>query len=227
MDWKILEKIMKAGARRVYIWGKPGLGKTFMAKRLLQKITNKEPVEVTLFEDAVAQELLGHYVPVGNKFQWRFNSVGLAVAENRPLVVNELHRASQSVQDAFLSILDDPARLTTPEGSAECEELYVIATANEGPECLDPAIYDRFDIKVEVKEPPKEVLEIIDKEVKGLGLTVANSYKDDSDIVSVRDALTIVKLVRNGIELEEAISVVIGEKHAETVVSAIRLNKEG
>ncbi len=227
MDWETLEMIMRAGARRVYIWGKPGLGKTFMAKRLLQRITNKEPVEVTLFEDAVAQELLGHYVPVGNEFQWRFNSVGLAVVENKPLVVNELHRASQSVQDAFLSILDDPARMTTPEGKVEADELYIVATANEGPECLDPALYDRFDVKIQVKEPPEEVIELIDREVRGFGLTVSNSYSDDTDIISVRDALTVVKLVRNGIDFNHALKFVIGEDNAESIINAIKLNAEG
>jgi len=62
---------------------------------------------VTLDEDRMVQELLGHYIPKGGEFVWHDGPVSLAVRKGG-LIINELPRASGAVKDMLLSVLDNP-----------------------------------------------------------------------------------------------------------------------
>src|SRR5258708_918568 len=88
-----LEKVVDMDG--INVWGPPGVGKTLGACRLRN---HGETLSITLSEDIVSQELMGHYIPRGNEFVWHDGPVTTAVREGYNVVVNELGRASAAVK---------------------------------------------------------------------------------------------------------------------------------
>lgn len=197
---------------RVSLWGPPGIGKTFGACRLRN---NGETLSITLSEDIVAQELMGHYIPRGNEFVWHDGPVTTAVRNGYNVVVNELGRASAAVKDMFLGVLDNPdvCKLTMPTGEVvkPSDGFKVIATSNSGPEELDPALADRFEAVIQVQGPHPELVAVFDQYLPGLGKAVMDSYAT-AEPISCRSALTMIILSKKGVSLEMAAQVAFGPK---------------
>lgn len=216
---KIVEKqwhdfeIAAANLYRINLWGPTGVGKTFGAIQLRQP---SETLSITLSEDIVAQELMGHYIPEGNQFKWHDGPVTTAFRTGMNVVVNELGRASSAVKDMFLGVLDNPevARLTLPTGESVKPDsnFRVIATSNSSPEELDPALADRFEANILVQGPHPKLIAFIDKKIPGLGTSVAATYARGrkEEIVSPRLALTFIRLSEAGVGLEDAARVAFG-----------------
>src|SRR5262245_49825947 len=157
MDWPFVERIIRSpNARTIYLWGPPGVGKTWVAYHC--NPAAREVSAVTVTEDTASQELRGHYLPRGRgEMVWHDGPVTAAMRAGARLVVNELTHGGPEVHTLLHPILEqiDTARLTLPtnETVRPAPGFQVICTDNAPPEDLPPALRDRFDSILEVREP--------------------------------------------------------------------------
>jgi MoxR-like ATPase len=227
--WNMFELALKY-LDRIYLYGAPGLGKTYAAthsraERHLKQ--QREVVNATLSDDIVLQELIGHYMPKGTEFVWHDGPVITAMRNGQLLVLNELARASSAVKDAMLGVLDGNGSASIPLPSGEIvvpeKGFQVVATANSSTDDLDPALADRFEAVVYVNVPHPQMIEALDAEVKGLGTAVAASFKDDpARAISPRSAFTFTKLVKAGVSAKQAAQLAFGQR-ASDIVAAFKL----
>ena len=224
--WDLADAAVRAGATRLLLWGPPGIGKSRWALDVLSGGRQYPPVRVYLNQDLTAQELLGHWVPKGSVFQWHHGPVAWAWLHGTGLVVDEIGRASGPVLDLFLAVLDDPetARITLPSGEEirPAPSFAAVATSNNPPEDLDPALQDRFDAVLYVNEPSPALVSRLNGVLKGLGDVIRDSYADPERAISPRRALAFAKFLKAGMKPKVAASLAFGER-AEDVLSALKL----
>ncbi len=228
-DSQLLDLAMQVPGS-AYIWGPPGVGKSFAAKAALQQngFSPDQIFQVNLAEDLTVQEMIGHYVPKGDRFVYQDGPISRAMKRG-VLIINEIQRASASVQDYLLGILDsekirqidliDGTRLTGHP------ELRVIATSNEGPEALDDALMDRFDAFIEVTTPAPGVIELLNAGYKGLGDFINRSYEDPRRAISPRRGIAFLKFLAVTDE-EQAAKMSFGKRSNEFLMT-IRATKAG
>lgn len=212
-QWTLVAKALEI-ADRVYLWGAPGLGKSFAA---IHKAAKGRPIEnQTLHEDLSTQELMGFWAPSPTGAKWIDGPIIKSMREGGLLILNELHRASPAVHDFLLAILDsdDSRMVTIPSGETvvAAKGFKVIATANEGPSVLTPALSNRFEVLMEVTQPSPEMVRALDSQYKGLGTLVANSFSGKSigTIIHPRRAFSFMKLVKGGMDEKQAALSVFG-----------------
>lgn len=214
MSWEKFDIVIQH-MRRVYIWGQPGIGKSYVAQAAARSISNQEPFQVTLNEDQVAQELLGHYVPEGDKFVWHDGPVASAMRHGVPLIINEIARASGAVQDMLLSVLDDPSvasiALPNRERLKPKEGFRVFATANTSPDELDEALRDRFDAVIKVNEPHPNLTKTLNTKLSQLGDFISDSYKDPKRAISPRKAFAFLQLFEGTTNSDISAEIVFGK----------------
>lgn len=221
---------------RIYLYGAPGLGKTYAATHSRQdqtrfKVKQREVVNATLSDDIVLQELIGHYMPKGTEFVWHDGPVITAMRSGQLLVLNELARASAAVKDAMLGVLDGNGSAAIPLPSGEIVQpgagFQVVATANSSTDDLDPALADRFEAVVWVNTPHPKMIEALNQEVKGLGTAVEASFKDSPErAISPRSAFTFTKLVKAGVNAKQSAQLAFGARAAD-IVAAFKLSGVG
>jgi MoxR-like ATPase len=196
-EWSCVERALGA-FRRVFIWGPPGVGKSYAAKEVL-RTHGLNAWTVTCHADASVQELLGHYVPKGAEFVWHDGPVSLAMRQGA-LVLNEVAHASPEVLDALLGILDDPevAEIALPTGERLVPHagFHVVATANEPLET--GPLSDRFEAIVPVTMPAPALITRLNTAYEGLGDLVLNSFSDPKNAISPRRALALAQALRGG-----------------------------
>jgi midasin (ATPase involved in ribosome maturation) len=231
--WEDLDLAVKH-LRVVYVWGAPGIGKTTQALHLLDGYLQERgkahkadtACSTTLNEDKVAQELFGHYLPGdGGKFNWHDGPVTMAM-RNGALVLNELARASGAVLDAMLEVLDGSrvARIALANGESLTphEGFKVIATSNSDVKQLDPALRDRFEAILYVERPHPDTIAALNEGVAGLGDVIADSYRDASRALSVRQGFTLAKLIAQGVDRAAAGRLAFAERWGD-IDSALKL----
>lgn len=216
---------------RIYLYGAPGLGKTYAAthSRMDQdrfKTIQREVVNATLSDDIVLQELIGHYMPKGTEFVWHDGPVITAMRSGQLLVLNELARASAAVKDAMLGVLDGGSTaIPLPSGEVvvPAQGFQVVATANSSTDDLDPALSDRFEAVIWVSTPHPQMIAALDQEVKGLGTAVEASFKDSPErAISPRSAFTFTKLIKAGVNPKQSAQLAFGQRSAD-IVAAFKL----
>jgi MoxR-like ATPase len=225
-EWELAQRAIELGATRLLIWGPPGVGKSKWALAVLARGRQHPPVRVYLNQDITAQELLGHWIPRGQTFEWHHGPIARAWLFGTGLVIDEVGRASGPVLDLLLAALDDPevARITLPSG----EEIRpnsgfaCIATSNSDPESLDSALLDRFEVILHVTTPHPSLIEFLNSQREGLGDFVRDSFEDPERAVSPRRALTFARLTRRGGDDALAAQLAFGER-ANDVLAALRL----
>lgn len=218
-------KALLGVARRIYLWGPPGVGKTYIAREAFAALKLESWI-ISLDEDRMVQELLGHYIPEGMKFVWHDGPLALAIRKGG-LIVNEVPRGSGAVKDLMLSVLDNPASfsiaLPTGERLEPHPDFAIIMTGNQAPNeaRLDEAFIDRIDIVCEIKEPTKGVVSYLNSRRKDLGTAVHSSYAEANNHVSPRKAITIADLMdKMNLKAIEAAQLVLGESAGKSFIAA-------
>ena len=194
-DWSFNEAVLRSpSVRTVYAWGPPGFGKTYAAYHVGLR---GALFALTLTEDTPAAELRGHYLPVGHGMEWRDGPATRAMRAGARLVVNELTHGSPDVLSLLHPLLEnqDTARLTLPTGETVCPApgFQLFATDNLPPEELPPALRDRFDCILEVREPHPKALELLDERLRGPAL---RSFSLEAERrISLRGWLSVQRLM--------------------------------
>jgi len=195
-DWGFHENVLRSpNVRTVYSWGPPGFGKTWAAYH----VGLRGPLfALTLTEDTPAAELRGHYLPVGTGMEWRDGPAILALRLGARLVINELTHGSPDVLSLLHPLLENPdtARLTLPTGETvqPARGFQLIATDNLPPEELPPALRDRFDCILEVREPHPAALAMLDERLRGAAMRSFTLEPDRR--ISLRGWLSVQRLSR-------------------------------
>lgn len=159
--WAIYERLLQMGHRTLYIWGPPGIGKTYLAYRV--GVDEDKVMAVTLTDETPAAELRGHYLLGENgSTYWHDGPFTVALRKGYRLVVNEIGHANDDVQGILYPFLEDPstARLTLPNGETvfPTDGFHVVATDNFAPDKLPEALHDRFGATLKLDDPHPDAL---------------------------------------------------------------------
>lgn len=216
--WMLFNKITEEGnTKKILLYGKPGTSKTSKANACAGI---KGCYNVTLTEESSIAEIVGMWIPQGNKFQWMDGVAIKAWKEGKLLVINEIDKASGSVLTILNSILDDKqvALLTLPSGETVSPQkgFRVIATMNGKIAELPESLLDRFDIKLEINQPCIEAISSLPEDLQAL---VYKAYSTDELSITFREIQSFAKHRKL---LEDDAFIVFGEI-ADDVRSALKL----
>jgi nitric oxide reductase NorQ protein len=206
--WSLARAALQASAR-VFLWGPPGVGKSYLTAN-----AGRPLLSVTLCDDHTVQELVGHYVPEGQVFRWHDGPVAVAMRQGSLLVLNEVGRASGSVQDFLLGVLDSPevGGVALPSGDRLLADpdFAVVATSNAAPDALDRALRSRFDVEIHLPLPNPELITMLNLEIRGLGDALADSFRDPARAIDPRKLLAMVRLVKRRVATRSAAAMCFG-----------------
>ena len=221
--WDAFHAVVETELRRLYIYGPPGIGKSH-ASHDIGAQTGKQPYQITLNEDVSVPEVIGCYIPAGDKFVWHDGPIAAAMREGIPLIINEISRSSGAVQDMLLAVLDDPsiASIALPSGERlkPAPGFRVFATANTAPDDLDDALRDRFDAVIHVTTPHPALVQKLNSLKNGLGDFILDSYKDSSRSISPRKAFAFYTMLKH--TTAEIAAPIIFEGRSEDVLMALQ-----
>jgi MoxR-like ATPase len=204
---------------RVFLWGPPGIGKSH-----LTVVGHRTFHQVTMCEDQTVQELVGHYLPDGQRFRWHDGPVALAMRGGALLVLNEIGRASGAVLDFLLGVLDsrEVSAVALPSGEhlRPAPGFTVVATSNSSPEPLDPALRSRFGVEVYLPAPNPALVAAVNREVRGLGDALAASFEDPVRALDPRRVIELARLVKCGVPPRVSAALCFGDR-APDVLAAL------
>ncbi len=223
ISWELIERVLTSPwVDRIYLWGKPGIGKTRVAYckgRIARGV-----YAITLTPDMPASELRGNYMPKGSELIWTDGPVVKALREGARLVINELSHGSDDTWAWLYPVLEhqETARLTLPnnETVTPAPGFNVVCTDNIPPDDLPPALRDRFDAILEINEPHPEALALLSeplREVARRGFAL-----EDDRRISLRGWLVLDRL-RHELGLPDACLVVFGAERGSQIHDAIML----
>lgn len=220
--WELAETAIRAGARRILLYGTKGLAKSRFAYDILNE-NHEEVYQCSLNEDIAEQELKGHYVPRGTVFEWHDGPVMAAFRGGHGLVINELGRGSGAVRDMFLGVLDDPsiALISLPSGERvrPGASFQTIATSNSSPDSLDEPLHDRFDSIIHVTTPHPSLIKYLNEQLDGMGTIIERSYTDPKTTISPRRALAFISYINRGVDEAVAAALSFGKRGQEVMVA--------
>jgi nitric oxide reductase NorQ protein len=197
IDWELIERVLGSeAAMRIYLYGLPGVGKTYAA--YTNGLVERGLYACTLMPETPAAELRGTYLPMGDSIVWHDGPVVRAMREGARLVLNELSHASEDALAFLYPVLEnsDTARITLPTGETvvPAPGFQVVVTDNAAPDDLPAALRDRFDAVLEIREPhPSALAQLSEplREVVRRGMAL-----DEERRVSVRPVLAIDRLAK-------------------------------
>lgn len=220
--WDLVASVIQH-SRSTLLYGPPGTGKSHAAHNADRE--GRPLFTVTMTPDTPAAELRGHYVPVGNEFQWRDGPAIRAWRQGGRLVINEIDHAGGDSLSFLLACLDSPdtACLTLPTGELvrPAPGFQAVATMNGDPDSdLPAALRDRFPVAVEINEAhPQGIAQLPhDLRAAASGSVVAT---DPSRRLTLRAWLAFASL-RTAIGPEAAAQAVFRSRAAD-VLDALRI----
>ncbi|NOT29339.1 MAG: AAA domain-containing protein [Planctomycetes bacterium] len=223
-DWGFIERVLcSRNVRTAYLWGKPGMGKTFAAYHLG---LGGALYALTVTEETAGAEIRGHYLPKGREMPWHDGPATQAMREGARLVINELSHGSADVLSMLHPLLEnlDTARLTLPTGETvrPAHGFQLFCTDNLPPEDLPEALRDRFDVIIEVREPHPAALAQLDERLRGPALRSFTLEPDRR--ISLRGWLSVQRLLPE-FGLEYAVLAVFGPTRGAMVLDGLLLGE--
>ena len=223
---KVLAKMATgSGFKTCYIWGPPGIGKTWVAYQ-----TAKKYYALTLTPETPASELRGFYMPVavkggGTEFKWTDGVIIKAMREGSRVVLNEIGHAGPDVLSFLFPVLEGEGtcRITLPNGDTvvSAKGFHVIATDNCPLEDLPRAIQNRFQAQLHITTYSPGGLAGLGDKVRVWASRSEIAYQDGR-FISLRNWYALESALEQGFELEEACELVFGADKGENVFSGLR-----
>jgi MoxR-like ATPase len=179
----------------VLLYGPPGFGKSFVARQSIVERLGVEPAAIVLPEDCAVAELRGHYIPRGSEWIWKDGPVTRALRDGSPVILDEISHASAEAVTFLHQCLDRTPRIELPTCEAVTKLPFVaIATTNDDPGRLRPALLDRFGVVIHVDKPSDEAYDAL----------MFGDIARKEGATSLRSWANLETAVRNGLELSEA-----------------------
>lgn len=221
--WELLKKLLSSPiVRTLFIYGPPGVGKTFAAF-FLGRI-EAGYYSVTLTEDTSAAEVRGHFIFKGGDAVWHDGPFLRAMREGKRLVINEIKHANADVLALLFPVLEswETAELTLPTGETvrPAPGFHVVVTDNDPPDQLPAPLQDRFMAIVHLTEPhPDAFADLRDgfRQLAEAGLAIS----DDRRISARR--WQYLQMLENVLGLEHACLAAFGLQRGRMAYDAIRL----
>lgn len=223
--WNMIEKMLAfKDCRTLYIYGPPGVGKTYSAYH--HGRIKAGFYAITLTDETSAAELRGHFIFKGGDAVWHDGPFVRAMREGKRLVINEITNASSDVLALLFPILEsfETARLTLPSGEtvSPAKGFHVVATDNRPPDLLPEALQDRFMAYIKVEETHPKALNGIDKTLKKIAKQTIGS---GDRLISARGwhALNVLK---DEFGMADACTLAFGPTRGRRIHDAIALATE-
>ncbi len=228
-SWQLLELVLSIdveATRVVYVWGPPGIGKTFGAYHF-GRIENGF-YAVTVTDETSAAELRGHFIFRGGDALWHHGPFVRAMIEGKRLVINEIGNANADVLALLFPILESlkTAEITLPTGETiqPAPGFHVVATDNRPPDQLPEALDDRFGVCLCLSEPHPAAIAQLHPQLRELA--VASARLDDERRVSARGWQFLQSLIPS-FGLEVACRLTFGPDRGPLVFEAIAMALRG
>jgi MoxR-like ATPase len=226
-DWKFVETVLACAEVRVlYLFGPPGVGKTYFAYNSGR--VDRGVFPVTLTPETPASEMRGHYLPRGDELVWHDGPFTLAMRAGGRLVINEISHASSDVLAILYPVLESEktAQLMLPTGEVVRPErhFHVVLTDNHAPDDLPPALQDRFDCQIHVEFPHPGALALLDARLRRAAKRAFALAADRR--ISLRKWLTVNRLQAQ-LGLGPACHAVFGPERGTQVHEALLLAESG
>jgi MoxR-like ATPase len=187
--WLRVERALGSQLVRIaFIWGPPGIGKTYAAFQYGRVAAGLYSVTIT--EETSAAELRGHYLFKGAEAVWHDGPMILAFREGKRLVINEISHANGDVLNLMWPLLEswETAQLTLPTGETVRPQpgFHVVVTDNCPPDDLPAPLQDRFTVLLPVEHPHPAALSSLSGQLRELAEAGASIGEDDRRISARR-----------------------------------------
>lgn len=227
VDWDFVETCLSLAAlRMIYLHGPPGVGKTFAGYKK-GRIENGVD-SITLTDETPAAELRGMYMPEGDRYVWRDGPVVAAMRRGGRVVVNEIGVAGPDGLSFLLACCESRASagMTLPNGErvVPAEGFNMVATSNESPANLPPALHDRFDCTIEIDAPHPEAMALLSEPLRRAALGTFDLAPERA--VSLRSWLKLEELIQSDeMDLFLACRAVFGRERGAKIHEALTLQQ--
>lgn len=202
--------IKDPGIRNVLLAGPPGVGKTTFGFAVAD-LLKQPPYKIQYHAEISPPELIGYYVPDGDKFRWEQGPVDLAYTNNGILIHDEIVLASGPAKTFLLGVLDSGrGGQVTSVGKTFTPgpKLKNIATMNGWPYegAIDDALLDRMDAVFIITAPGPKQLDLLEPDLRELCEDAYASAKDPmlGPKITFRMLMSLQKL-RKLLSLDQAI----------------------
>ena len=204
---------LRAGLH-VLLYGPPGTGKSWLARQSLLAATNVEPAALVLPEDCAVAELRGHYLPTGQVWQWHDGPLTAALRHGTPIMLDEISHASPEAVTFMHSCLDRTHAIELPSRETVIKKPFcAIATMNDSPDRLRPALRDRFGVTVHVDRPTDEAYS---------AMMFGELARKDANTTSLRSWANLEQAVTAGLTIEQAAELIFPDR-GQDLIDAIAI----